>query len=235
MSVPNFAQGVTSSGYWAAHIKSLHTQATTVAAKTDAPSTNATTKTASTDTDHKSFWDDLWDTVNPLEHFPVVSTIYDKITHNHVGDLEKVAGDTLYGGPVGLASSLANVAFEHITGKSFGDMVLGWVTGDDDGRPDTVMAEASKAKAISAMPLNKTAAVPSSIAPLTAPANDAAKTATANPTPLTPNIPTVDNDALIAALQRRGASVDLQARALGAYHRTMDLNTPTAPVTNTVH
>jgi len=234
MSVPDFAHGVTSSGYWAAHLKSLHPQATNVAAKADAPSPTATTQTASTDADHKSFWDNLWDTVNPLEHFPVVSTIYDKITHNHVGDLEKVAGDTLYGGPMGLASSLANVAFEHITGKSFGDMVMGWVTGDDDSKSNTAMADASKTTAPTT-PLDKTASIPSSIAPLIPPANDAAKTATAAPTPLASNIPIVDNDALIAALQRSGASVDTQARALDAYHRTMDMNQTIAPVTSTIH
>lgn len=230
MSVPDFAQGVTSSGYWAAHLKNLHPQATDVAAKTDASSAAPTTKTAATDTDHKSFWDNLWDTVNPLEHFPVVSTIYDKVTHNHVGDLEKVAGDTLYGGPMGLASSLANVAFEHITGKSFGDMVMGWITGDDDSKPDTVMA--NKATPTSATPLNKTALAPSSIAPLVP---QTATVATAAPTPLQSNIPSVDNNALIAALQRSGASVDMQARAVDAYRRTMNMNAVTAPATSTIH
>jgi hypothetical protein len=230
MSVPDFAQGVTSSGYWAAHLKSLHPQATDVAAKTDASGAPSTAKTASTDADHKSFWDNLWDTVNPLEHFPVVSTIYDKVTHNHVGDLEKVAGDTLYGGPMGLASSLANVAFEHITGKSFGDMVMGWITGDDDSKPNTVMA--SKATTTSATPPDKTPESPSSIAPLVA---QTATVATAAPTLLQSNIPSVDNDALIAALQRSGASVDMQARAVDAYRRTMNMNASTAPSTSTIH
>jgi hypothetical protein len=225
MSVPDFAHGMEVAKFFS-------NRPIPATAK---PVPVAPTVTQLSSSDHKSFWDNVWDTVNPLEHFPVVSTVYDKITHNHVGDLEKVAGDTLYGGPIGLASSLVNVAFQHITGKSFGDMVMGWVTDDDDSKTETVMADAGKTKTSSATHLDKTAAVPPSIAPLVPSTNDPTRIAIAAPTPLTSNIPTVNNGALITALQRSGASVDLQARALDAYHRTMDLNTPTASATNTVH
>ena len=55
---------------------------------------------------------DFLSVINPLQHLPIVGTIYRNITGDKMGDLEKVAGDTLYGGPLGLVSSLADVAFE---------------------------------------------------------------------------------------------------------------------------
>src|SRR5205085_12696396 len=42
-------------------------------------------------------FDDLIDIVNPLQHLPVVGTLYRAITHDTIKTPEKIAGDTLYG------------------------------------------------------------------------------------------------------------------------------------------
>ncbi|HEY5346602.1 MAG TPA: hypothetical protein VIJ72_00305 [Rhizomicrobium sp.] len=80
-------------------------------------------------------WDfsfkNLLDIVNPLQHIPVISTIYRKLTGDVPATPEKIAGDTLYGGAIGFVSSLADTAFEAVTGKDFGDTVLAFFTGDD--------------------------------------------------------------------------------------------------------
>jgi hypothetical protein len=76
-------------------------------------------------------FDDFLDIINPLQHLPVVSTLYQKLTGDRMGDPAKLIGDLLYGGPLGLASSLADTAFEKITGKNVGDTVLGWLDGGD--------------------------------------------------------------------------------------------------------
>jgi hypothetical protein len=80
-------------------------------------------------------WDfsfkNLLDIVNPLQHIPVISTIYRKLTGDVPATPEKIAGDTLYGGVVGLFSSLADSAFEAVTGKDFGDTMLAFFTGGD--------------------------------------------------------------------------------------------------------
>ena len=55
---------------------------------------------------------DLLDIVNPLQHIPVVSTLYRSITGDGIGTPEKIVGDTLYGGLVGLFASLADTAFK---------------------------------------------------------------------------------------------------------------------------
>lgn len=74
---------------------------------------------------------DFLDIVNPLQHIPVVSTLYRSITGDKIGTPEKIAGDTLYGGLIGLFASLADTAFKEITGKDVGDTVLAFLTGDD--------------------------------------------------------------------------------------------------------
>jgi hypothetical protein len=92
---------------------------------------------------------DLVSIVNPLQHFPVVSTLYRKFTGDTIKPLERVAGDTLYGGWMGFVSSVANLVFEKATGKDFGDTVLALVDGDDSESNATApqLAAADKAAA----------------------------------------------------------------------------------------
>jgi hypothetical protein len=86
------------------------------------------TVTAPADDSGKSFFDNLLDVVNPLEHLPVISTIYSNLTGDKPNDFTQVAGDTLYGGPLGFVSSIGNLVFKDATGKSVGDTVWGWIT-----------------------------------------------------------------------------------------------------------
>ncbi len=67
---------------------------------------------------------DLIDIVNPLQHLPVIGTLYRAITGDKPGTVEKIAGDALYGGLWGAVSGVADSAFEAITGKDFGSTVL---------------------------------------------------------------------------------------------------------------
>jgi hypothetical protein len=138
MAVADFAQGVTDSNYWAAHLNSMKPQVKT------ADSTATGKPLLTTGADGKSFFENVLDIVNPLEHLPVVSTIYHAITGNQSGDVEKVAGDTLYGGVIGLVSSLADTAFEKITGKDFGDTMLAMVGIGGDGDKNTALASNTK-------------------------------------------------------------------------------------------
>ena len=78
--------------------------------------------------DGGGFFHHLLDVINPLQHLPVIGTIYRAITGEHIGPVEKIAGDALYGGMWGAITSVADVAFESITGKSAEDTVLAWVT-----------------------------------------------------------------------------------------------------------
>lgn len=89
---------------------------------------------ASASKDSKSSdWDfsfhNLLSIINPLEHLPVIGTLYRAITGTHIGVPERIAGDALYGGLWGAISGAADAVFEAVTGKDFGSTVLALFTG----------------------------------------------------------------------------------------------------------
>lgn len=141
MPVADFAQGVERS------FPMIGQKVAWAQGKATAPATAQLANAGKDPSNGKSFFENLLDIVNPLEHLPVVDTIYSKLTGDTPGDFEKIAGDTLYGGPMGFVTSLAGVGFEKITGKSLGDTVWDWVFGDDKS---TVLASNAKTGAKSA-------------------------------------------------------------------------------------
>ncbi|MDA0239649.1 MAG: hypothetical protein O3A84_06430, partial [Proteobacteria bacterium] len=74
---------------------------------------------------------DVLDIINPLQHLPIVSTLYRAITGDQIDPAARVAGGTLYGGPIGAAVSVLNVVVEHGTGKDIGDHVASLFISDD--------------------------------------------------------------------------------------------------------
>jgi hypothetical protein len=74
---------------------------------------------------------DFLDAINPLQHLPVVSAIYRWLTGDVPGNVAQLAGDTLYGGPVGLATGLFGIAFKEETGKDPGAMAIALLGGGD--------------------------------------------------------------------------------------------------------
>lgn len=77
-------------------------------------------------------FDDLLDIINPLQHIPVVSTIYRHLTGDKIETVPKLAGDTLYGGLTGFLCSLGDTLFTELTGKSVGDTVYAALIGEDE-------------------------------------------------------------------------------------------------------
>jgi len=84
---------------------------------------------------------DFLDIINPLQHIPVIATLYRHLTGDKIGIPEKMAGDTLYGGAIGFVCSLGDAAFQELTGKDVGDTLLALVTGDDDSPPAAVASK----------------------------------------------------------------------------------------------
>jgi hypothetical protein len=96
--------------------------------------------------DKKEFsFEDVLDLINPLQHIPLISTMYRESTGDTIGAVPRVLGDALYGGgaigaAVGAAGALVNVAVEAITGKDVGGTMMALITGED--KPDgTALAE----------------------------------------------------------------------------------------------
>jgi hypothetical protein len=151
----------------------------------------------------EDFFHRLLDVVNPLQHLPVVGTIYRAVTGEHIGPLEKIAGDALYGGIWGAASSVAEVAFEQATGKSVEDTVLAWL------KPDINIAIASSKVAAQQIAANTD--LPSADMP-------------SLPTPLPTSVASAMPDsrelaALTNALSSKGVDSETASRALYAYRR----------------
>lgn len=73
---------------------------------------------------------DLLDMVNPLQHIPIVSTLYRNITGDEIKPVARIIGGTVFGGPAGGAMSLANVIIEEETGKDITGNVIALVQGE---------------------------------------------------------------------------------------------------------
>jgi len=69
------------------------------------------------------------DVINPLQHIPIISTIYRKLTGDQMGYASRIVGDTLFGGVFGsfisgAISALANVFVDALTGKDIGEHMI---------------------------------------------------------------------------------------------------------------
>lgn len=177
----------------------LQTAATQAAMRTAAASAPAAA-TAGSGLSLNTAFHDLLDIVNPLQHLPVVGTLYRAITGDTIGTVEKIAGDALYGGLWGAVGSVADSAFEAVTGKDFGATVLAYAQDAlGIGHHDAVQVAANTAP--------KTAAAPQAAG---------AKA----------GVPTTDSADVLAfgsALAAKGVDNDTAARALYAYRRSQGL------------
>jgi hypothetical protein len=77
--------------------------------------------------------EDAFDSVNILNHIPIVSDVYESVSNTDVSPVSSVLGGYLYGGPVGVAYEAFNMAFNGYTGQS----LLEYVTGGDWFSDDT--------------------------------------------------------------------------------------------------
>lgn len=168
-------------------------------ARTESVTSTATRTADGGVKEDESFFDHVLDVVNPLQHLPIIGTIYRALTGDKMGPVEKIAGDTLYGGMWGAIASIADVAFESITGKSFEDTALSLFKSD------------SKHTKVAATAISVNASLPSANVPAL-PMSAAAE----GPEGL-------DVSALTTALSAKGVDSDIASRALYAYRRSMSL------------
>lgn len=73
---------------------------------------------------------DVLDIINPLQHIPIINTIYQKLTGDTEGAVADVVGGTLYGGLIGLGAAVAGLVIQDSTGKSVSDHVIAMFTDD---------------------------------------------------------------------------------------------------------
>ena len=228
------------------------TVALTLPASTVTPpvATGATSKHS--DNDDFTF-DDLVSIVNPLQHIPVVSTIYRAVTGDTIKPFERILGDTLYGGMWGAVSGVANVVYEDVTGKDFGQTVLDFVTDNVLGNDNDAQATTADAAQGSASTDETTTATPASISPnASAATTQPASLPASNTTPAmsdangppralqTPKASPSTDDAATLALMRslseKGIDPTISQRAVSAYKKSLQTQpakqapTPATPV-----
>jgi len=170
------------------------------------PSTMADQKSASSaSTGSKSSdWDfsfhNLLDIVNPLEHLPIIGTLYRAITGTHIGIPEKIAGDALYGGLWGAVSSVADAAFEAVTGKDFGSTVLAFFSGHHHSDNTALASNVTVTPAVQF------------------PGQSNSQQSDVQPPDMS-----ADMTALQASMSRNGVDGDLARRAMFAYRKSIAL------------
>src|ERR1700744_3082919 len=169
-------------------------------ASTPADQKGASSSTAAKSSDWDFSFHNLLDIVNPLEHLPIIGTLYRAITGTHIGIPEKIAGDALYGGLWGAVSGVADAAFEAVTGKDFGSTVLAFFTGHHSGDNTALASNVGVTPAVQF------------------PAQSNNRQAVVQPPDMT-----ADMTALQASMTRNGVDSDLARRAMFAYRKSIAL------------
>ncbi len=157
---------------------------------------------------------DFLDLINPLQHIPIVGTIYRAVTGDEISPTASIFGGFLFGGPLGFVTAISGAIFEEASGQDLGETVLAALVGDDMV-PDIQMARIPSANSTTAS------------LEITAPTGDSRALATAAATASTTR----------KAGDNLGSSENLTGqRALGAFARDLrqfEQLARTAPVTTT--
>lgn len=66
---------------------------------------------------------DLVDVINPLQHIPIIATVYRNLTQDKIGFAPRVIGGAVWGRIGGFVAGLVNAAVEWFTGKDIGDHI----------------------------------------------------------------------------------------------------------------
>ena len=72
---------------------------------------------------------DIVDIINPLQHLPIVATIYRNMTGDKIGFAPRVIGGAIWGRIGGFVSGVVNAVVEFFTGKDVGDHIFNAVFG----------------------------------------------------------------------------------------------------------
>jgi hypothetical protein len=117
------------------------------------------------------------DIVNPLQHIPVVSTVYQKLTGDVASPGADLVGGALFGGPIGLAVAAVDTSIKGETGKSVGGHVLALFDSGTANAGTAVAQADDPSPALTKPASTAAAAMPANAAPK---ANDASSPASSD-------------------------------------------------------
>jgi len=92
-------------------------------------------------------FDDFLDIINPLQHIPILSTLYREITGDQIAAPARILGGALFGGPTGFLAAAANSLYEEIAGEDIGETVVALFTSDSDAEPQFAEGDGAVAPA----------------------------------------------------------------------------------------
>ena len=104
-------------------------------------------KSTGESTSEQSFsFSDFLSVINPLQHIPIVGSIYRAVTGDTIKPAARVLGGMIFGGPVGLIASAFNAVIEQTKGKDLGDQAIALFTPDkgSPAEPATQFASAAR-------------------------------------------------------------------------------------------
>jgi hypothetical protein len=84
---------------------------------------------------------DFLDIINPLQHIPVVSNVYREMSGDQIDPGARIAGGTLFGGPIGATVALVDVAVKQSSGQDVGEHMMALFTGRDEPVEGVVLAD----------------------------------------------------------------------------------------------
>lgn len=117
---------------------------------------------------------DILDTINPLQHLPIVGSVYRYLTGDEPSGGARIAGDALYGGPIGFAVGVVSTLLLDKNGHDLGERTLAKVFGPSPAESGTMVASASTAAGqATAAPTPLTLAMPGQASPVPAAAASA--------------------------------------------------------------
>lgn len=149
-------------------------------------------------------FDDFLDIINPLQHIPLISTLYREITGDELSPGSRIIGGGLFGGGIGLAASVVNSVIEIETGKDVGEHVLALFSGEGAIENEAIASVTPENVAPQANASSDLQAAPGSqIAPtVITPALQAQLNAFAFPTDkITPQVATIETKTISTAPQ----------------------------------
>ncbi|MDR3518568.1 MAG: hypothetical protein P4M00_22460 [Azospirillaceae bacterium] len=175
---------------------------------------------------------DIIDTLNPLQHLPLVGTVYRAITGDTESPMARVLGGILYGGPTGFLSATFDAIVEQTDGKDPESQVVAWVTGDDSpskAAPPTMTASTPPSQAASATSAGAGAAAGATAAPWsaivsTAPRPAAARAAATRPSAASAASPAAAPSPGVSPLRSTGATAQLLDSSADASASIAQLN-----------
>lgn len=94
---------------------------------------------------------DFLDVINPLQHIPFVGNMYRSITGDDIDPGSRIAGSSLFGGPIGTFIALANISIEQKTGQDIGSHMIALITDQDSslgGQINNDLSDSTKSSEI---------------------------------------------------------------------------------------